>query len=483
MLFNSIKFLIFFAAVLPVYYIVPKKYQWEFLLAASIIFYMSWRPELIFLLFGVIIINFAGGIAIETARERILKKRWLIIALVLDFSILAIFKYLMFISSSFAWLYSLLGMQYPIKSFSIVLPMGISFYTFQAAGYLIDVYRGDYTAEKNILKFAAFMSFFPQIIAGPIERCSHMLPQLFVPKKLKAENISMGLKIMLWGYFKKLVIADRLNILVNTVFSNPREYEGAALIFASLCFTIQIYCDFSGYSDLARGCARTMGIELINNFDRPYFALSIRDFWRRWHISLSSWFRDYLYIPLGGNRVGMIRQWFNYFVTFMVSGLWHGANWTFVIWGALHGVYQVAGNIKNRLFKGHKFNLFILKPVSWLITFILVAFAWIFFKANSISDGIYIASHLFDNISAVTDVQYLYEVSNSMGLGLFEIELVAFAVIYLILCEIISFKYEINELMSKLPFIVRFAFYYITAVIILGMGVFSSGGEFIYFRF
>jgi D-alanyl-lipoteichoic acid acyltransferase DltB (MBOAT superfamily) len=483
MLFNSINFVIFFIIATALYYFVPKKLQWRYLLAASIIFYMSWRPELIFLLLGVTLINYTGGILIESAESKKSKKRRLVLALVLDFGILAVFKYLMFVSDTFAWIYELMGREYPIKSFNIVLPMGISFYTFQAAGYLIDIYRGESESEKSFFRFATFMSFFPQIIAGPIERWNLMKGQLFEPKKIKSDNISMGLKIMLWGYFKKLVIADRLSVLVNTVYANPREFDGLALILATLCFTVQIYCDFSGYSDLARGCAKTLGIDLINNFDRPYFATSIRDFWRRWHISLSTWFRDYLYIPLGGSRVGIIRQWLNYMITFMVSGLWHGASWTFVAWGALHGFYQIIGNIKYKILGKPKFKFFLIDFVKIIITFALVSFAWIFFKANSFNDGLYIATHLFDNITSVTNKQYLYEVFNSLGLNLFEIELVAAAVIYLIVCEIISFKYEINELMCKLPFVIRFAFYYVTAVIIIGMGVFSSGGEFIYFQF
>lgn len=483
MLFNSFDFIVFFLTVLIIYYIIPVRLQWYFILACSLIFYMSWRPELIFLLLGISFINYISGILIESAGAKRLKKRFLIIALILDFGLLAIFKYLMFISNTFAWLYEMLGREYPVGNFSIVLPMGISFYTFQAAGYLIDIYREDYKSEKDFFKFTTFMSFFPQIIAGPIERGNLMLPQLFTPKKLKADNLSMGIKVMIWGYFKKIVIADRLSVLVSTVYSSPREYEGLALLFATLCFTIQIYCDFSGYSDIARGCAKAMGIDLINNFDRPYFATSIRDFWRRWHISLSTWFRDYLYIPLGGNRVSMPRQWLNYMITFAVSGLWHGANWTYVVWGGLHGLYQIIGNIKYRIFGRREHKNIIVKLFSILITFILVSFAWIFFEANNISDGIYVATHLFDNITAAANMQYLYEVFNSMGLNLYELELMGIAIIFLIICEIISFKYEINELMTKLPFIFRFAFYYITAVMIMGMGVFSGGGEFIYFQF
>lgn len=483
MLFNSIKFLLFFAIFIPLYYLVPKKSQWQFVLAASLVFYMSWRPELIFLLLGVIAVNYCGSILVENAQTQKAKKSYLTIAIVLDFTVLAIFKYLMFISKSFGWLYGVLGMRYPIGDFSIALPAGLSFYTFQAAGYLVDIYRGDYKAEKNPLKFATFMSFFPQITAGPIERGSHMLPQLFTPKKLNSENISMGLKIMLWGYFKKVVLADRLSILVSKVFSAPQNFEGGALIIAVLAFTVQIYCDFSGYSDIARGTARVMGIDLINNFNRPYFATSIRDFWRRWHISLSSWFRDYLYIPLGGNRVSTPRLWLNYMITFMASGLWHGASWSFVVWGALHGFYQIVGNIKYKIFGKPKFKCLLTDFAAAFVTFILVAFAWIFFKANTVNDGIYIATHLFDNIGSIANKQYLYEMVNSLGLGLYEIKLMAGAVLWLIISEIISFKYEINELMTKAPFVLRFSFYYVTAVIILGMGVFSSGGDFIYFNF
>jgi D-alanyl-lipoteichoic acid acyltransferase DltB (MBOAT superfamily) len=487
MLFNSLNFIMFFAVVLVLYYAIPKKLQWQFLLAASLAFYMSWKPELIFLLLGVTAINYVGGIAIESTQNKTAKKRRLAICLVLDFGMLAIFKYLMFIIGCFGWLYSLLGREYTVPELNIVLPAGISFYTFMAAGYLIDVYRGDIKSEKDFWHFATFMSFFPQITAGPIERAGHMLPQLFTPKRLKADNLSMGIKLMLWGYFKKLVLADRLSILVNTVFGSPKEFDGLALIIAALCFTVQIYCDFSGYSDIARGVAKTLGIDVINNFERPYFATSIRDFWRRWHISLSTWFRDYLYIPLGGNRVGILRQWFNYMVTFTVSGLWHGAGMSFVVWGALHGVYQIIGNIKYKLFGKKKKLVPILQiPVnliSMLITFLLVAFAWIFFKADNIGDGVYIATHLFSNISAATDKQYLYELFNSLGLGLYELKLTAIALLWLVVSEAVSFKYEINTLLTKIPFVFRFVFYYVTVVIIIAMGVFSSGGDFIYFQF
>lgn len=483
MLFNSLDFLLFFAVVLLLYYLVPKKIQWLFVLAASLVFYASHGFELLLLLLGFTAVNYIGSVLIDTGKSKRAKKTVLVLAILFDFALLAVFKYLVFMSDSLKWVYGQLGLSYNIKPFGIALPAGISFYTFIAVGYLVDVYRGDYRAEKDPLKFATFISFFPQITAGPIERGSLMLPQLFTPKRLRADNISSGLKIMLWGYFKKVVIADRLNVLVSTVFGKPREFEGFALLIAALAFTVQIYCDFSGYSDIARGCAKTMGIDLINNFDKPYFATSIRDFWRRWHISLSTWFRDYVYIPLGGNRVSMMRQWLNFMVTFTASGLWHGANWSFAVWGALHGIYQIIGNIKYRITGKREHKLWIVNIFAAVFTFILVAFAWIFFKASNVSDGFYIAANLFKNITAVRDKQYLYEVLNSLGLNLFELILSCGAVAFLFLCELFTGKGEVTERVNKLPFVLRFVFYYIIAMIILLMGVFSGGGDFIYFEF
>ncbi len=508
MLFTSFEFVAFLACVLGLYYLIPVRFQWVLLLVANVFFYA--RSGLYGLLFmGVTIVTSYAAARIMSAvqyhmddtvkahkevwskqerkayKQQIKRKKRMIFigCLLVNLGILAVLKYTNFAIANVNGIAALFTGRHSIARVNLVLPLGISFYTFQTMGYVIDVYRGKAEAEKNIFKMALFTSFFPQLIQGPISRFGELSQTLYAPHRFDFRTVWFGLERVLWGYFKKVVIADRLNVLVNTVYGAPAEYEGLALIIATLCFTVQIYCDFSGYSDIARGCAGTMGIELINNFDRPYFSKSIREFWRRWHISLSSWFKDYLYIPLGGNRVSIPRQWLNYMITFMVSGLWHGASWTFVVWGALHGFYQIIGNIKYRIFGKQKFKFFLTDFISMLITFALIAFAWIFFKANNISDGIYIVSHLLDNISAAADVQYLYEVLNGMGLNFFELVLMAGAVFYLILCEIISFKYEINELMLKVPFVFRFAFYYVTAVMIIGMGVFSSGGDFIYFQF
>lgn len=347
MLFNSLTFIIFLAVVLVLYYTLPQKLKWIMLLIASCIFYMGWRAELIILIVISTLSNWLLARLIYDKPEK--KKVFLIISLIINFGLLFVFKYMVFINHSFMWLYNYLGWTYPIKDFDIVLPMGISFYTFQAASYTIDVFYGKYKPEKNYFKLALFIMFFPQLVAGPIERADRLLGQLFTKHKLELANISQGSKLMLMGYFKKIVIADRASVLVDAIYNSPQEYKGLPLVVATLFFTVQIYCDFSGYTDIARGVAKLMGIELMINFDRPYFSKNIKEFWRRWHISLSSWLRDYIYIPLGGSRCSLIKKYRNIIITFLASGLWHGANWTFVLWGGLHGLYQVIGDLKNKI--------------------------------------------------------------------------------------------------------------------------------------
>ena len=485
MLFNSLQFIIFFAAVTGIYYVLPHKARWVMLLIASCIFYMAWRPELIVLILFSSLLNYTAALGIEKG----MGKKALVPAIILNIGILFIFKYLVFISTSLAKLYALAGREYPIGEFDIVLPMGISFYTFQGLGYVIDVYRKTYKAEKNFFRFALFIMFFPQLVAGPIERADRLLKQLFRRNKFDVSNISMGAKYMLMGYFKKIVIADRAAVLVNTVYNSPKDFNGIAFIAATVFFAFQIYGDFSGYSDIAKGCAKVLGIDLMQNFNRPYFASSIKDFWKRWHISLSSWFRDYLYIPMGGSRCGWLRKNFNLLTTFCVSGLWHGANWTFLLWGFLHGIYQV---IENTVFRFKKWSDSIAKrlimaatlPFRWIITVALVLLAWIPFRANSISDCLYIFKNLTTGFENIYDMQFLYDTLNSLGLGVFDILLVLGAIALLMFIELISMPFEdINVMMNKLPFAVRFVFYYAIAALIIAAGVFSGLGEFIYFQF
>lgn len=477
MLFNSLQFIIFFVVVLAMYYILPHKYRWVLLLISSYIFYMAWRVELIALILFTTFVNYFSALKINQSDNLKYRKNILVLSMIINFGLLIIFKYLMFISNSFQWIYEYLGLTYPIGEFDIILPMGISFYTFQAASYTIDIYRKEYEQEKNFFKFSLFITFFPQLVAGPIERADNLLSQLFTEKKFNTDNFSLGAKYMLMGFFKKIVIADRVAILVNTVYNNPTEFKGIALIIATFMFTFQIYCDFSGYSDIAKGCARCLGIELMENFDKPYFSRSIKEFWRRWHISLSTWFKDYVYIPLGGSRCSILKKYRNLFVTFMVSGLWHGANWTFVIWGALHGIYQIIGDIKNKIIP---FRLPFIFSIP--ITFCLTMFAWIFFRANNVGDAIYIIENLFSDFNGL-NYQYLYEVLLNLGLGGFEIIAMLGCIALLLFTELISYRSNIHILLNKAPFVLRFVYYYILTACIIALGVFSSGGEFIYFQF
>jgi D-alanyl-lipoteichoic acid acyltransferase DltB (MBOAT superfamily) len=441
---------------------------------------MWWKPELIVLILISALVNYTAAICIENIPEK--RRLWLIISLVINFGILFFFKYLGFVSESIEYIYGLLGLNYPVGRVDIILPMGISFYTFQAASYTIDVYYGRYKAERNYFKLTLFITFFPQLVAGPIERADRLLGQLFEKHSLNASNISIGLKLMVMGYFKKIVIADRAAMLVDSVYNGVGDFKGLPLIIATLLFTVQIYCDFSGYSDIARGTAKLMGIDLMLNFDRPYFSASIKEFWHKWHISLSSWLRDYVYIPLGGSRCSVIRKYINLMITFLASGLWHGANWTFVLWGGLHGIYQIIGDIKDRIF-GDRLKLTVLKPFRILITFLLVVFAWIFFRSNNIGDAIYVVQNLFTDMDKVRDMQYLYEMFNSFGLTIYELMLLCGSICVLILSELVSKSGDIHIVMGKLPFVVRFVYYYILVAIILTMGVFASGGQFIYFQF
>ncbi len=487
MLFNSLTFLIFLLCILSLYYILPHKYRWYLLLIGSCIFYMAWRVEFIFLILFSSFFNYYIGLLIEKYENK--SKMILTFGLVINFLILFIFKYSIFINHSFMWLYNYLNIPYPIKDFDIILPMGISFYTFQATSYTIDIYRKRYKAEKNVLKVSLYIMFFPQLVAGPIERADRLLNQLFLNHKFNIYNISTGIKIMLIGYFKKIVIADRVAILVNTVYNSPYDYNGISFIIATIFFAVQLYCDFSGYSDIAIGCAKLFGIDLMENFKSPYFSKSIKEFWTRWHISLSTWFKDYLYIPLGGNRKGILRTYFNLMITFLVSGIWHGANWTFVLWGGLNGFYQIIGDIKNKALKKIGFNIKnkyinnFFNIFRTLITFSLICFSLIFFRANTVKDAFYIVNNLFSDITNIGNIQYMYNISTELGLNIFEILMVTLCIILLFFIELLEYKQRIYVTLNKCPFIIRFVFYYIITIIIISMGVFSNAGQFIYFQF
>ena len=398
MLFNSVEFIAFFILITTVFFTIPSRFQWMVLLAGSYVFYMCWKPVYILLIIASTLVDYYCGARMGEASHSS-RKRYLAISLITNLVLLVFFKYFNFFNDSVREVFQQLNLSYAIPALHILLPVGISFYTFQTLSYSIDVYRGHRAPERHLGRFALYVSFFPQLVAGPIERSTHLLPQFTQTHAFDPDRVSSGLRLILWGFFKKIVIADRLALYVNMVYNDPTGFHGLSLILATYFFAFQIYCDFSGYSDIAIGCARVLGFDLMTNFKQPYFSRSISEFWSRWHISLSTWFKDYLYIPLGGNRVVRWRWFLNLYVVFLVSGLWHGANWTFVVWGALHGLYLVVGlataDVRARLCDRLQ------APAAWvhlgqiMLTFHAVAFAWIFFRANTLADANYIASHLF----------------------------------------------------------------------------------------
>ncbi len=409
MIFNSWEFLVFYPIVLFLYFVLPKKLKWIWLLAASYFFYMIWNPPLIFLILFTTAVSYVSAILIEKSKNARVRRFWLAATLVTSLGVLFFFKYFNFLAGSAISLWNFFGGTADDLVLNLILPVGISFYTFQTLSYVIDVYRGDIKPEKHFGWYALFVSFFPQLVAGPIERPDNLLPQLKTPHRLEADNAWAGLQKMAVGFFKKIVVADLMASYVNSVYNNPEQATGWSILIASVLFSVQIYCDFSGYTDIAIGCARIMGIRLMQNFNRPYQARSIKEFWARWHISLSTWFRDYLYIPLGGNRCSKARHYFNLFVVFFVSGLWHGANWTFVLWGTLHGVYQIVGAITKKP-REKLYALLHIKTDSKLfalwqrgVTFVLVCFSWILFRANSIADAGVLLSKFFGGWGSLGD--------------------------------------------------------------------------------
>lgn len=409
MLFNSVHFLLFFPVVTIIYFAVPPKIRNVWLLICSYYFYMSWGKKQGILLLGVTLLTYLSGILLERFKNRKrekkinLKKLCLGVTIILNLALLCYFKYLNYIIEIINRMLRARQLGKEISIAEILLPVGISFYIFQALGYVIDVYREEIYAEKNFLKYALFVSFFPQLVAGPIERSKNLLVQISKPKTFSFENLQRGFLLMLWGFFLKMVIADRAAIIVDTVYGNSTTYYGIYIIVATFMFAIQIYCDFAGYSTIARGAALILGFYLTDNFNAPYFSKSVKEFWRRWHISLTGWFRDYLYIPLGGNRKGDARKECNLLAVFAVSGLWHGSAVSYVIWGLLNGIYQVIGDILHKVHKEtclfsirkmkeesgikekNEFELNLIKRTG---TFMLVSFSWLFFRVGGVKSAL-----------------------------------------------------------------------------------------------
>jgi alginate O-acetyltransferase complex protein AlgI len=496
MLFNSFEFLIFFPTVVLLYYLFPYRFRWFILLLASYTFYMFWRVDYTILLIISTLIDYLCSRMMDRypQQEQANRKPWLWLSLLSNLGILFTFKYFNFFNSAAKDLADVLGVAYAAPAFNLLLPMGISFYTFQTMSYSIDVYYGRIKAEKHLGIFALFVTFFPQLVAGPIERAGNLLGQLKQKHDFNYDRVTDGLKLIIWGLFKKVVIADRLALMVNEVYNNPADYEGIPLIIATVFFAFQIYCDFSGYSDIAIGSAQVMGFNLMENFRRPYFSKSIREYWSRWHISLSTWFRDYLYIPMGGNRVLKWRWYYNIFMVFLVSGLWHGANWTFIIWGAIHGLYQVFGFItaKHRNAMVVKLGLNRNKTFYSLIqistTFSLVCLAFIIFRANSLSDALYIGKSIITGLLPTVEA-ILYDTNMArmkmLYLGNTKLEFLAFVIVpllVLLMVHLIQEKYPMRSLINKQPFYIRWTLSYILILAIFVLGVYENK-EFIYFQF
>jgi len=475
MLFNSFHFAFFFIVVTTLYFLLPHKYRWMLLLGSSCYFYMAFIPVYILILGFTIVVDYFAGILLETTEGK--KRRyWLIASLVANIGVLAVFKYYNFLNDNLSVFLGSLGYQNQIPHLGILLPIGLSFHTFQAMSYTIEVYRGKQKAERNFGIYSLYVMFYPQLVAGPIERPQNLIHQFYEKHSFDIERIADGLKMMLWGFFMKIVIADRLAIFVNTAYNNPDQHSGKTLALATIFFAFQIYCDFAGYSLIAIGAARVMGFKLMTNFNRPYLSRSISEFWKRWHISLSTWFKDYLYISLGGNRVSIPRWYFNLFIVFVVSGLWHGANWTYVIWGAINGFYLVFAILTEKSRKQfnkliHLDRMPIIHKILQIgITFLLACFAWIFFRANNNHDAITIINKIL-TMSGPLFVNWPMMIYSLVG------------IIFLIVIEIKKEYYKGSfSFMNNPKPVIRYGSYAFLCLTILLIGVFD-GGQFIYFQF
>ncbi len=496
MLFNSIDFLLFFPLVTAAYFLLPRRARWVWLLAASYYFYMCWNVKYALLIVMSTLTTYAGGLLIHRAaalpneKRRLRRKRlWVFLSFAVNLLILFFFKYFNFFLDNLSAVFSMAGIAFKRPAFDVVLPVGISFYTFQALSYTVDVYRGEVEPERNPFRYALFVSFFPQLVAGPIERSKNLLGQLYDCPGFDPDRVRNGLLLMLWGMFEKIVVADRLAILVDYVYDNYADLPGAAVALATVFFAFQIYCDFSGYSHIAIGAAQVMGFTLMENFRRPYLAKSAAEFWRRWHISLSTWFRDYLYIPLGGNRRGKARKYLNTMITFLASGLWHGANWSFVVWGGLNGAYQVAGEMlipvreracrALRINREHPFWRF----VRTAFTFCLVDFAWLFFRAPSFSAARQMLIHM------LTQPHPFVLMGQIFALKLDKLNLLAaLAGIAVLLCaDLLQERCgSLRPYITRRTLPVRWAIYLAGILTVLIFGIYGPGYDaraFAYFQF
>ncbi|MEK7533836.1 MAG: MBOAT family O-acyltransferase [Patescibacteria group bacterium] len=454
---------------------------------------MAFIPIYIFILFVLIIIDYIAGIKIQQSKGK-LRKAYLLLSIFSTIAFLFIFKYFNFFNANFEVIAHFLHLNYPLPVLELILPIGLSFHTFQSLSYVIEVYKRKQKAERHFGIYALYVMFYPQLVSGPIERPQHLLPQLHKHHIFSNADTTEGLKRMIFGFFKKIVIADRLSLVVNQVYASPQDYTGIPLIIATVAFAFQIYCDFSGYSDIAIGSARVMGITLVENFNYPYVASSIPEFWRRWHMSLYSWFRDYIYIPLGGNRGNSIFHFRNILIVFTISGLWHGAQWTYVLWGFLHGLYMVISTILKGYLVTFK-NLFKTKNLQsfWRMlcvaaTFFLVCVAWVFFRASTITDAWYILTHGFIDLEKVSLAIFINDTltldklifGQGKGLGLLPEELLI-AVVSIGAMGIYEWMH-VTKKITMIPQVIRYAIYILLILAILNLGI-TKKIPFVYFQF
>ena len=503
MLFNSLSYLIFFPAITLVYFLLPwQKVRNLLLLAGSYFFYMCWDPRFIVLMLGCTVITYLDALFIDISRredqEGVAKEKrrtgratlYTTVTVIFTLAVVAWFKYANFLTESLVSLLRLFGVQVRIPEMNIALPVGISFFTFQSLSYVIDVYRGTTKAERNFFTYALFVSFFPQLVAGPIERSSNLLSQFKAKHAFDSRQAVQGAMLMLWGYFMKIVVADRVAIVVDQIYNYYGSYEGLIPILGTVLFAFQIYCDFNGYTTIAIGSAQVMGFRLMQNFQEPYLATSVADFWRRWHISLTSWFRDYIYFPLGGSRCAPWKRYRNIMVVFLVSGLWHGASWTYVIWGGLNGLMQIIGSllmpVRRRALKalhipeksfGHKL-------VQVFITFVLVDIAWVFFRAPTLE----IAADILKRSFTVFNPWVLFDGTlYTLGLNQADFWVMIASVAVLAAVDILHHRgVHIRDRLLEQSLPIRWGVLYLALAILLIFGVYGPGydaASFIYFQF
>ncbi|MCH5257134.1 MAG: MBOAT family protein [Lachnospiraceae bacterium] len=498
MLFNSIEFLTFFPLIVLSYFVIPEKFKQPLLLMASYYFYMCWNAKYVLLILLLTVITYVSGLLIgkvnnssyDVVKQTALKN-WIVAgSFIINLGILFYYKYINFALTILTNLFAQIHIQLNAPVFDIILPVGISFYTFQSLSYTMDVYRNEIYAEKNFFRYALFVSFFPQLLAGPIERSKNLLKQLAVPKKFCFEDAREGILLMMWGFFLKIVLADRIAIFVDTVYGDFSTYPGAYLVVATLLFAFQIYCDFAGYSTIAMGAAKILGIKLMENFDAPYLSTSVSEFWKKWHISLTSWFKDYLYIPLGGSRRGSIRKYINKMIVFLLSGLWHGPSFSFIAWGGLNGLYQIIGEmlkpIRDKLVSVLRLDRESLghKLIHIAATFVLVDFSWIFFRAYSFKEAL----EIIKSMITVKNPWVLFDSSLYMcGLDEKNFHLMLLGIVILLFADFCKRKgIKIREVVVRQDYWFRWCFFAFAISAIFTLGVWGQDyneANFIYFQF